>query len=500
MRTLWLLPALALLACSTETTPLELAANPATVGAVSDLNPRGAVGTTLASPIAIRVVDANGLPTPAIPVVWTAARGSVIVIDDSTDANGTARATWTLPATPGTDQVVAGVNSVGSVTFTATVAPVPETIVFRYLDAGSYHACGITTTERLICWGYGADGQLGSGTSTQEPFPTLIGGDLRYRLISGGRYHTCGLTLAGLGLCWGNNGDGRLGNGNAPTSSAVPVNVVTGSGVFLTFQAIAAGRVHTCALDLSQHAWCWGYNGEGEVGPVAPAGPGSAVDTATIVPTLPLKTVVTGGLHSCAVTTAGGGLCWGYNAFGQLGDGTATTSAVPQSVTGGLTFNTDPRVVFPSPDPDFPLPPGPYIAAGYDHTCAITAAGQTVCWGLNEDGQLGDNTATQRAVPTTVAGGQSFVAITAGLNHTCALTSAGSAFCWGDNTFGQLGDGTTSGRFVPTAVAGGLSFAYIKAGDLSTCGVTSAGVAYCWGDNEYGQLGDGTVQGSSSPV
>lgn len=500
MKTLWMLPTIALLACSAETNPLELAGGPAAVGAASDVVQRGAVGATLAAPVAIRVTDASGLPTPAVPVVWTAARGNLSVLDDSTDETGTARAIWTLPTTPGSDQVVAGVSSVGSVTFNATVAPVAETIVFRYLDAGSYHACGITTAERLLCWGYGADGQLGVGGSAPEPFPTLVPGDLRYRLVSGGRYHACGLTLAGIGQCWGNNVDGRLGNGKIGGSSNVPERVVTIDGISPTFQSISAGRVHSCALDLSQHAWCWGYNGEGEVGPGSPAGPGQATDTAVVVPTVPLKTVTTGGLHSCAVTTTGGALCWGYNATGQLGDGTTTTTVTPVTVSGALTFRTDPAVVFPSPDPDFPLPPGPFLAAGYDHTCAITTGGPTVCWGLNQDGQLGDNTTTDRTAPTAISGGQAFVAITAGVNHTCALTGTGSAFCWGDNTFGQLGDGATTDRPVPTAVTGGLTFAYLKAGDLSTCGVTSTGVAYCWGDNEYGQLGDGTVQSSSSPV
>lgn len=499
MKTLWLLPTIGLIACSAESTPLELAGDPATVTAVSDVAQRGAVGTALASPIVIRVVDADGRPTPAVPVAWAAARGSLTVLDDSTGEDGTARAVWTLPATPGTDQLVAGVSNVGTVTFNATVAPVAESVVFRYLDAGSYHTCGITTSERLICWGYGADGQLGAGGSAPEPFPTLVPGDLRYRLVSGGRYHSCGLTLAGIGQCWGNDGDGRLGDGNVGTSSNVPVNVITVDGVNPTFQSISAGRLHSCGLDLTQHAWCWGYNGSGEVG-IPSGGPGSAAPFANVVGTVPLKAVITGGLHSCAVTTTGSALCWGYNASGQLGDGTTTTTFTPVTVTGGLTFLTDPAVVFPSPDPDFPLPVGPFIAAGYDHTCAITAAGPTVCWGLNESGQLGDKTTVQRTAPTTVSGGQAFAALTAGLRHTCALTALGAAFCWGDNTFGQLGDGTSTPRFVPTAVGGGLTFAYIKAGDLSTCGVTSAGAAYCWGDNEYGQLGDGTVQSSPSPV
>jgi alpha-tubulin suppressor-like RCC1 family protein len=211
------------------------------------------------------------------------------------------------------------------------------------------------------------------------------------------------------------------------------------------------------------------------------------------------KSVVVGGLHSCGVTLDGDARCWGYNVTGQVGDGTRTSALQPAAVIIGK-IRTDPLLVFRSPDPDFPLPLGPFMAAGYDHTCAITGAGATQCWGLNEYGQLGDGTTSSQTTPSVVAGGHTFAGITAGLRHTCALDGSGKAFCWGSNSLGQLGDGTTDSHSVPVAVAGGLSFAYLKAGELSTCGVTSDGVAYCWGDNEYGQLGDGTTTSSSSPV
>jgi alpha-tubulin suppressor-like RCC1 family protein len=375
----------------------------------------------------------------------------------------------------------------------------PGTVVFRYIDAGSYHTCGITTAETLLCWGYGGDGQLGISGTAPQAFPTPVPGDLRYRLVSGGRYHSCGLTLAGNAYCWGNNSEGRLGNGGTSPSLTTPTPVVIDSGVSITFQSIQAGRVHSCAVDLSQTAWCWGYNGEGELGQ-GTAGPGSHSAVALVAQTgAAIKAISPGGLHTCAITVAGAGLCWGYNASGQLGDGTTTTTGTPTPVLGGLTFLTDPLVVFPSPDPDFPLPPGPFLASGYQHTCAIATDANTYCWGLNEDGQLGNGTRVNQSAPVPISG-VVLVAVTAGQRHTCGLTAGGLAYCWGDNSFGQLGDGSTTIRTTPNAVAGGLIFAYLKAGDLSTCGVTTTGVAYCWGDNEYSQLGDGTTSSSSLPV
>jgi alpha-tubulin suppressor-like RCC1 family protein len=493
--------------CKDSVEPLELAGPPAEA-TVSGDNQRGLAGTPLATELTLTLTDAAGRPTPGVLVSWTPESGTLSQSIDTTDASGHSSVTWTLPLVSGIYTATATVDGLAPVRFTATAQPVAGDIVFRFIDAGGYHACGITTTEQLLCWGYNADGQLGIGSTTIVPTPSLIPGDYRYRRIAGGFYHTCAFTLAAEAWCWGNNADDRLGDGSTATQSLSPVPVLTAEiidtlvgdtivvgKVRLLVQALAAGEAHTCGIDLSQHVWCWGRNREGQLGRAAlsdffPPSPVSTTDG--------FKEVSVGGLHTCAITVGGAGRCWGYNVAGQLGDGSTSNSALPVAVPG--TFRTDPLVIFHSPDPDFPLPPGPFVAAGYDHSCAITVAGPTVCWGLNEYGQVGDGTTTNRATPVTVADGHAFAAITAGLRHTCALDTSGAAWCWGDNTYGELGDGTNNGSGVPVAVAGGLQFAYLKAGELSTCGVTATGAAYCWGDNEYGQLGDGSTTSSAAPV
>jgi alpha-tubulin suppressor-like RCC1 family protein len=141
------------------------------------------------------------------------------------------------------------------------------------------------------------------------------------------------------------------------------------------------------------------------------------------------------------------------------------------------------------------------VSAGDNHTCGITVANVTLCWGDNANGQLGDSTNLARRLrPSRVAGGRQFRQLDAGGLHTCAVTTADRAFCWGGASLGQLGTGQTSPSFWPRAVAGSLSFRRVTAGARHTCGETTGNRAYCWGLNSFGQLGNGTDTGPETCI
>jgi alpha-tubulin suppressor-like RCC1 family protein len=263
--------------------------------------------------------------------------------------------------------------------------------------------------------------------------------------------------------------------------------------------AIAAGFFHTCAVLASTGGvQCWGLNNFGQLGD------GTTTDryapTSVVGLSSGVAAIAASGAPTCALLASTGGVqCWGYNNYGQLGDGTTTDRYVPTSVELRLPSPPPPSPPPPSPPPEPPLPSSA-IAAGAHHTCALLAStGGVQCWGYNYEGELGNGTTTDQHVPMpiSVAGLSSGVAaIDAGDYHTCAvLASTGGVQCWGYNYNAQLGDGTTGDRNVPTSVVGlSSSVAAIAAGSAHTCAVlASTGGVQCWGNNYYGQLGDGTT-------
>lgn len=133
------------------------------------------------------------------------------------------------------------------------------------------------------------------------------------------------------------------------------------------------------------------------------------------------------------------------------------------------------------------------VVSGSSHSCALNTSGTAMCWGANEEGQLGDGTRVDRSTPTRVDTELRFSSLAAGESHTCGLAGNGVPLCWGENLSGQLGDGTRNNQTVPRVVGGGLAFLEIAAGWSHTCGLTSSGNTFCWGNNNQGQLGDGST-------
>jgi alpha-tubulin suppressor-like RCC1 family protein len=299
------------------------------------------------------------------------------------------------------------------------------------ITTGRNHTCALRATGAVECWGYNFEGRLGDGTTTDRKTPTDVSGlSSGVTAITAGTRHTCALLGTGAVTCWGDNSVGQLGNGT--TTDQLTPTAVTGLSSDVT--AITAGTEHTCALLATGAVHCWGNNASGQLGN------GNTTDQLTPTPVTGLSSdgtaISAGHHHTCALLATGAAHCWGYNAYGQLGNNSTANRLTPTAVTGlsgGVTA----------------------ITAETFHTCALLATGAVECWGYNGYGQLGDNTTSNRLTPTAVTGLSSGVtAITAGRWHTCALLATGALKCWGDNTYGHLGDNTTTHRKTPTAVSG----------------------------------------------
>jgi alpha-tubulin suppressor-like RCC1 family protein len=299
-----------------------------------------------------------------------------------------------------------------------------------------------------------------------------------WKQVSAGDFHTCATTTQGAVRCWGFNGAGQLGNGTT-TNRARPVPVKgLGSGV----QAVSAGGNHTCALTNTGAVKCWGFNLYGQLGN------GTTTNSTTPVPVAGLASgvvaITLGGNDSCARTQGGAMRCWGRGTEGQLGDGALTNRSTPVAVSGMTSGVTA-------------------ISLGFDHTCAIVAGGAVRCWGFNLSGEVGNGMNANTSVPAAVSGFASGGArIDAGHAHTCAVTTGGAARCWGYGGHGALGNGGAANSNTPVAVTGlSSNTTRIDAGLYQSCAVTTGGAVKCWGGKSGSpSLGTGGTAASSTPV
>jgi alpha-tubulin suppressor-like RCC1 family protein len=338
---------------------------------------------------------------------------------------------------------------------------VPPNARARAISAGGSHTCAVARGGLIECWGSNSAGQLDGVGRGDRSFPVAVSGLAGVSAIAAGGSFTCARTSGGELDCWG---DGQAAHAVA-------------SGVV----AVAAGAAHACALTSTGGVECWGDNSFGELGDGTRTRRGGPVGVSGL--SGGVVAVTAGGGHTCALTGSGAVKCWGENDYGQLGDGSNTDRSLPVPVSG-LTSGVA------------------AIAAGGQHTCAVTRRGAVRCWGRNLAGQLGDGTTKTRIRPTalsTLAHG--VVAVAAGRNHTCALMRASRVVCWGDDGYGQLGDGKRADRRLPARAAKlSRGVVAIAAGASHTCALMRGGHVFCTGQNGHGQLGDGTKKDRRTSV
>lgn len=354
------------------------------------------------------------------------------------------------------------------------------------VTAGGGHSCALMPDQSVWCWGQNLTGQLGNGATADSLVPVHVAGLPPVTGVSAGHDHTCAVDVTAAVWCWGANAFGELGNGTTSVDSTAPV---TATGI----QAlqVSTGDGFSCAITLTHTVACWGDNNFGELGN------GNFNDASTPVPVKKLTNVTqiaAGFFHACALESNGTVWCWGDNGDGELGVGTTpVTSNKPVEV---------------------PLENATHVAAGNSDSCALVGtAGDLLCWGSNNVGQLGVGDFAPHSSPTQVASLNSGVSqVGLGEDFSCAIaaTPGPTALCWGDaDGNGQLGDGNfTEQDPFPTVVYGLQTLAaggtagpsQIAVGGHHACVVMSTGKVECWGKNLTGALGTGTTLNRAIPT
>jgi alpha-tubulin suppressor-like RCC1 family protein len=342
------------------------------------------------------------------------------------------------------------------------------------------------TPGAVYAWFDNDSGQLGIGKccvqyDSQTPVATLMPSGTTSIATAAGQSHSLVVTSTGAVYAFGFNGRGQLGNGTK-TNSDAPVQTSMPAGV--TASAVAAGWDQSLALTSTGAVYAWGYNVFGQLGIGTTKNKNSLVPVLVHLPSGETVTAIAAGQYHClALTSTGAVYAWGFNGFGQLGNGTTTNSSLPQLV---------------------PLPAGvkvTAVGAGDNHSLVVTSTGAVYAFGKNNFGQLGNGTTTNSTVPllvqlptgvaatAVVAGGVSPTAKVPGADYSLALTSTGAVYAWGGGGNGQLGTGGTTNSGVPvlTQLPTGVVATAIGAGPNFGHALTSTGDIYFWGAQANGK-------------
>jgi alpha-tubulin suppressor-like RCC1 family protein len=354
------------------------------------------------------------------------------------------------------------------------------------LAVGFSHACIRTTAGELVCWGYNDRGQLGQGAAsvgTDITSPVAVGVGTTWREVAPGKHHTCALDDTGQAWCWGSAEYGELGLEAIVPGTDHPVPTMVPDGRI--YKQLASGDNFTCAIASDNGVWCWGANGAQEIGVGDSTDRGVPSQVLIVPPQVGSDTdwaqIALGSDHTCAVKAGGSLWCWGANGSGQLGQAGNPTivRSRPEVVLNTTAMYGE-------------------VHLGNDFECAREAGGSLMCLGVNASCQLGVGDTMDRDVPTTVSA-LPHTALDAGVSHACALRAGGELWCWGRGAEGEIGiPGVGASQPTPAQVPG--TWTAISAGNDFTCAIDDASAVWCWGDGANGQLGQGTTKSSPVPV
>lgn len=368
----------------------------------------------------------------------------------------------------------------------------------KAIASGDSHNCAVLDTDAVYCWGYDGYGQLGG-------YNVSLGSGRTAKAVSAGNQHSCALLDDNTVKCWGGNGSGQLGYDDTTSRSSPGPAVNLGSG--RTATALSAGLGNTCVILDTNAVKCWGAGSYGAVGNSDYKGRGQSatysmetLDTVNLGTGRTAVSITAGQYAACAVLDTGDAKCWGYNAYGALGqDDTLPRGGSGGSMASLATVNLGTGRTAKS------------VVQGENHACVILDNNSLKCWGANSAGQLGqDNTTAVGGTAGAIANlsainlgtGRTAKSVALGYAYTCAILDDNTLKCWGSNGYGQLGRdntttmGTTAGHMASlTAInlGTGRTAKSVSAGYATTCAILDNDTMKCWGWNWVGQIANGNT-------
>ncbi|HEU5453104.1 MAG TPA: hypothetical protein VFU76_14010, partial [Terriglobales bacterium] len=384
-------------------------------------------------------------------------------------------------------------GSLGNGAGTTSMVPVkvPGIAGIRSIAAGEYHSLAVAKDGSVWAFGYNGDGEVGVGTFDTAYTPTRVLFLANVTAVFASYENSFAVGSDGTVWGWGSNSNGQLGMSSDRYQSAIPLQIGSLSGIV----AMSSTYVSVAAVQSQSAAVNWGAGASGQLGNGGNSDSAAAV-AAIGISTLSLRSVKAaagGELHSLVLNSDGTLAAFGYNNDGELGIGSAGAPLLqPASVVAPSGVGRLSNVMT--------------VAAGRNHSLAVSSDGSVLAWGLNGSGQLGNGTTTPSSVPASVPGVSGAVAVAGGGAHSVALQSDGTVWAWGDGTSGQLGNAGNSVSLTPVQVLGPgaagvlLDVKAIAAGGAHTLALLSGGVVYAWGSNSNGQLGTGNPGASNTPV
>ena len=351
------------------------------------------------------------------------------------------------------------------------------------IDAGYSHSIALKADGTVWTWGSDNNGELGDDvTRVNKSTPVQVSGLSGVYSIAAGSFHNLALTCSGTMWAWGWDANGQLGNDAALIDQPTPVTVPGASYC----RAIGAGGYHSLAVLYNGQVYAWGYNGYGELGD----GTNAQQTTPKLLPSATLNNMIEldgGVFHSIGRQANGQVFTWGNGGSGQIGDGGNVNQSSPVAVFIG--FFTGGAVS---------------VTAGQNHSAVTMGSGAMYSWGADNFGQLGNDSAlTAQPNPVLVSSLPSHKRVTSGGyngNHSLILEGDGTVSSVGSDAAGQLGNNSSlTDQPLPVTVAGLNNIVSIAAGDSHSLALRHDGVVFSWGQGTSGQLGNNAFS-SSQPT